>query len=121
MPKLGAYSKEIVLAKPDRRTREGRLLKQVRQELTRHVGGNPTPPQRQLIERAAMYQLRVAKLDEKVINGTFTIFDSKVYDSATNKLTRVLTALGIEAASASAKPLALDEYLARLRGGEAAD
>jgi hypothetical protein len=64
MPKLGPYSKEIVLAKADRRTREGRLLMQVRTELTRQLGGeaNLTAMQRALIERCAMLQLRVAAL-----------------------------------------------------------
>ncbi len=62
MPKLGAYSVEIALARPDRRTREGRLLKSVRETLVAHLGGADriSAPQRALIERCAMLQLRVA-------------------------------------------------------------
>ena len=35
MPRPGPYSKEIKLAKPDMRTREGRLLKQIRAKFHR--------------------------------------------------------------------------------------
>ena len=69
MPILGPYSKEIVLAKPDMRTREGRLLRQMRSELARHLGGNLTAPQRALVERAAMLQLRCAVLDQRISMG----------------------------------------------------
>jgi hypothetical protein len=37
MPKYGAYSHDIVLAPPDRRTREGRLLRQMRAALFHHL------------------------------------------------------------------------------------
>ena len=119
MPKLGAYSKEIVLARPDRRTREARLLKQMRQELSQHLGGNPTPMQRALIERAAMLQLRCAKFDEKIIDGTFSEYDSKVFLAFSNSLTRTMKALGLEPAAAN-KPPSLSDYFGR-KSGETAD
>jgi hypothetical protein len=49
MSKLGAYAHDIVLAPADGRSREGRLLKQMRDELIRHLGGSVTPPQRAMI------------------------------------------------------------------------
>src|SRR5215471_5782905 len=113
MPKLGAYSKEIVLARPDRRTREGRLLKQMRQELTRHLGGKLTPPQRVLVERAAMLQLRCAVFDKKIVDGSFSEYDSKVFLATSNSLSRTLKTLGIEAVPDSANPL--DDHIAGLR------
>src|SRR5204863_8557833 len=100
MPKLGAYSKEIILARPDKRTREARLLKQMRQELSQHLGGKPTPMQRALIERAAMLQLRCAKFDEKIINGSFSDYDSKAFLASSNSLTLTLKALGLQLAAA---------------------
>jgi hypothetical protein len=96
---LGAYSKEIVLARPDGRTKEARLLRQMREELIRHLGGNVTPPQRAMIERCAMLQLRCAVLDRKILDGTFTEFDAKVYLAFTGSLTRTLARLGLEAAA----------------------
>ena len=62
MSVLGEYSREIVLARPDMRTREGRL-----ETDARHVGSAPggvlTAPQRALVDRAAMGRLRCAMLD----------------------------------------------------------
>lgn len=120
MPKYGAYSKSIVLARPDRRTREGRLLRQMRHALFAHLGGEAslTPPQRVLVERAVMLQLRVAKLDEKIIDGTFSELDSRTYLAFSNSLRRTLTALGLDAASS--KPPSLDAHLAMLAGRTAA-
>jgi hypothetical protein len=110
MSKLGAYSKEIVLARPDGRSREARLLKQVRQQLTRQLGGRLTPAQTALIERAAMLQLRCAVLDGKVFAGTFSEYDAKTYLAFSNSLTRTLKALGLEATTAA--PPSLSDYLA---------
>jgi len=104
LPKLGAYSKEIVLARPDKRTREARLLKQMRMELTRHLGGQLSPPQRVLVERAAMLQLRCAKFDQKILDGTFSEYDSKVFLAFSNSLTRTLKALGLEGRAADKLP-----------------
>jgi hypothetical protein len=86
MVALGAYSKEIVLARPDMRSREGRLLKQMRRELIRHCGGRVTPVQRALIERAAMLQLRCAALDRKILDETFSEYDAKTYLAFSNSL-----------------------------------
>jgi hypothetical protein len=71
MPKLGPYSKEIRLAKPDMRTREGRLLKQMRTTIAAQLGGEPTTMQIALIERAAWLQLRCAVLDQRIIDGNY--------------------------------------------------
>jgi hypothetical protein len=103
MSKLGAYAHDIVLARADGRSREGRLLKQMRQELIAHMGGTVTPPQRAMIERAAMLQLRCAALDRKVLDGTFSEYDAKTYLAFSNSLTRTLKALGVQ--PAAAKPM----------------
>ena len=113
MPKLGAYSKEIVLARPDGRSKESRLLQQMRRELTAHLGGKLTAPQTALVERAAMLQLRIAVLDRKIIDGTFSEYDSKTYLAFSNSLTRTLAVLGLKAAKLS-PTAALDEHIRRL-------
>lgn len=110
MPKYGAYSKEIVLARPDGRTKEARLLHQMREALFRHLGGEArlTPPQRVLVERASMLQLRCAHLDQKVLDGTFSEYDSKVYLAFSNSLTRTMAALGLEPTAAPTGPTMAD-------------
>ena len=120
MPKLGAYSKEIVLARPDRRTKEGRLLKQMRQALIAHLGGESrlSAPALALIERAAMLQLRCAVLDQKVLDGSFSEYDAKTYLAFSNSLRRTLAALGLQ--PAASKPPTLAQYLAARQQGDAA-
>jgi len=44
----------------DARTREGRLLREVRKTLREHVGSNPTAVHKALIERAAWRELAIA-------------------------------------------------------------
>ena len=93
--RYGAYAQEIRTGRVDGRSKEGRLLKQMRTVLTEQVGGNPTPPQTMLIERCAMLQLRCAVLDRRIIDGTFTQYDNNSYIAFTNALRRALVALGI--------------------------
>ena len=100
MPRYGAYSKEIRLARPDGRSRQGRLLTQMRRQLTAQLGGNPTPTQVVLIQTAAMLQLKCATFDQKIIDGTFSDYDSKVYLAYANSLRRTLDSLGLAAAPA---------------------
>lgn len=97
MTNYGPYSKEIFLARPDGRTKEARLLKKMRHELAQHCGGNLSVTQRALIERAAMLQLRCAKLDQRLIQGgEFTEHDSRTYLAWSNSLARTLRVLGLQ-------------------------
>ena len=114
MPRLGSYSNEIVLARPDMRSKQGRLLKQMRTELARHLGGILTAPQRALVERAAMLQLYCAVLDAKILDDTFTEHDAKPYVAFSNSLTRTLAALGMQ--PAAAKPAWVEPLYEALDG-----
>src|SRR5271166_1664235 len=88
---IRAYSTAIkTTAAIDGRTKEGRVLIAVRNALIAHVGGNPTAPQRALIERCAMLQLRLTALDQRIIDGSFTEYDAKTYLAFSNSLTRSL-------------------------------
>jgi len=115
MPKLGSYSKEIILAKPDMRSREGRLLTQVRRALFDHLGGEAkvTPLQRILVERAAMLQLRCATLDRKILDGSFSEYDAKTFLAFSNSLSRTLAKLGLGASADPGQPT-LADHLAGL-------
>jgi hypothetical protein len=112
LPKLGPYSKAIVLARPDKRTREARLLKASRLALIEHLGGEGhlSPTQRALVERAAMLMLRCATLDRRVLDNTFTEYDSKVYLAFSNSLTRTMKALGLEGAAGVMRPANAMDY-----------
>ena len=66
---IGPYCSPLALAKLDGRTREAALMRRVRAELTAHVGGHPTFPQKCLIERAAVLALRIAQIDLKMLAG----------------------------------------------------
>ena len=118
MPRYGPYSKEIRLAQPDGRSRQGRLLTQMRGELSQQLGGSPTAAQRAMIERAAMLQLRVAMLDLKILDGTFSEYDAKTYLAWTNSLTRTLNLLGLTTPAQA--ELTATEALDRLHGRRSA-
>ena len=105
MSKLGPYSKEIALARCDGRSKEGRLLNQMRRELAKQLGGNPTAAQRAMIERCAMLQLRVAMLDRKVFDHSFSDYDAKTYIAWSNSLARTLDRLNRDSAPAPRRSL----------------
>jgi hypothetical protein len=121
--RIGAYSWSTTLAKVDGRTKVGMMLREVRRDLLKHVGGKPTVVQRMLIDRAAVLTLRLALLDEKIIaDHPLTEHDTNHIIAWQNALTRVLNALGVGAAAAPSDPLeALHRHLAgREAGREAA-
>lgn len=97
-PRSNAAGRESM----DGRTREARLLRQVRAELTEHVGGRPSVTQRALIERAARLSLYVSQLDRKVLGGeAMSAHDSKSYLATSNSLCATLRLLGLKAQEAT--------------------
>src|SRR5579859_7878760 len=100
------------LALLDYRTREGRLLKHVRGELTAHIGGKPTAVQAALIDRAALLTLHVAMLDAKALGPGgrpgMSGHDQRAYLAFSNSLARALRELGIEPAAAERAPSLAD-------------
>ena len=96
MSQIGPYSSAHTLSNLDGRTREAKLLRRVRSELTAHVGGKPSATQRMLIERAATLALHVETLDRKVLQGgVMSEHDSRTYLAWSNSLTRTLRELGL--------------------------
>jgi hypothetical protein len=91
---LGPNNRPCILAKVDQRTKEARLLRETRDELIAHVGGQPSATQLALIERAAWLSLGVARLDAKLTGAEFTQRDHNTYLAWSNSLARVLSQLG---------------------------
>src|SRR5271163_3578408 len=105
---LGAYSRAIASARGiDGRTREGKLISATCRALAEHLGGEDrlSAPQRALVERCAMLQLRIAALDARIVDGSFTEYDAKTYLAFHNSLTRTLLGLGLQPASAQVDPV----------------
>lgn len=67
--KVGPFSATRVLAELDGRTLAGRVLRQTRRDLIAHCGGNPTAPERLLIEAAAVKATRLYLLSYKTLDG----------------------------------------------------
>src|SRR3984885_12043275 len=101
MPKIGPHSRPDKLQIVDGRLAEGRLMARVRAELTQHLGGKPTAPQRILIDRAAALSLRLHLMDrESARSGEMTERNGRQYLAWSNSLTRVLNQIGLAAAPA---------------------
>jgi hypothetical protein len=118
--KIGTYSRRFGLTKLDGRTREAVLMRRVRDELTRHVGGNPSVTQRLLIDRAAVLSLRVAQIDQKILAGEpLTLHDSNFALAWNNALRRTLVQLGVESAERASAP-SLHDHIAQRYGATTA-
>lgn len=121
MRAIGPYSRPHNLQKLDGRTREGRLMRDVRAELTAHVGGKPSATQKALIERAVWLSLHIAQLDAKAAAGrAMTEHDSRTYLAWSNSLTRTLREIGLKGAIEAPKSLEqiAAERAARLGNGK---
>jgi hypothetical protein len=77
----------------------------VRDELTRHVGGKPSPAQKILIERCAQLMLRIRLMDVAHAKDDFlSEKNTREYLVWTNSLSRLLQKLGLEEVPANQKP-----------------
>ena len=92
------------------KSREGRLIKEVRAELLGHVGGAPSATQRALVERCVMLSVHLARMDTKALAaGAMSDHASREYLAWSNTLTRTLRQLGLK--GEAAKP-SIDDLLA---------
>jgi hypothetical protein len=92
------------------RTREGKLIRDIRDGLIRHVGGAPSATQRALIERAVMLTVQLARMDAKALaDGAMTEHASREYLAWSNTLTRTMKVLGLE--GVAEKPTSLSDYI----------
>jgi len=96
------YSRAKTVGRVDQRTRQAKLMRRVRDELTAHLGGAPTNIQKLMIERCVWLSLRLGMFDEMIAKGEeFTIHDSNYYIAWSNSLVRTLGKLGINEQPAS--------------------
>jgi hypothetical protein len=115
---MGPYSKPNTLTKLDRRTKEARLVEQVRADLVAHVGGAPSTSQAMIIEQAAQLRLRIALMDRKLAeSGTLTDHDGRQYIAWSNALIRTVARLGTKGVAKAAPSIA--DYIAA-KGASAA-
>jgi hypothetical protein len=116
--RIGSHCAPHILAKLDGRTREARLMREARAELTAHVGGKPSATQRALIEQAAQLRLRIATMDRRYAEtGEMTAHDSRTYLAWANSYSRLLRQLGLKGAPAPVMTLA--EHLAARHAAQA--
>jgi hypothetical protein len=106
------------------RTREARLFRDLRIELVNHVGGHPTAAERALIDRIAMLQTHLARMDERMFEtGELSDHASRQYLAWANSVSRMLQALGLK--EAVARKATAEDAMRELRDrygvGEAED
>ena len=106
--RLGPYSRPAALVTMDMRTKEARLLRDTRAELSAHLGGSPSATQRALIEQCAQLRLRLATMDRAFAEagGAMTAHDSRTYLAWANSYARLLRQLGLRDAPAPVPTIA---------------
>jgi hypothetical protein len=113
-PRIGPYSRLPAIVEIDQRTKEAQLMRRVRDELTAHVGGNPSATERILIERAVMLSLRCAQLDIKIMSGeVLTQHDNSHALAWNNGLRRCLVDLGLQARAPMSRETDLSDWVTR--------
>jgi hypothetical protein len=102
-----------MLAKLDGRTKQARRLREIKDDLIRHVGGadRVTAPQRYLIDRCAVDIFRLELLDAAMTAGTFTETDGVIAHALRNSMRLTLRELGLKPVAPA--PPSLAEHLAR--------
>jgi hypothetical protein len=108
--KVRVYSRPATLLNLDQRTREARMMRETRAELTAHLGGAPSTVQKLLIDRAVILRLQLALLEAKSNVGTLSERDGRQYLAWSNSLTRLLREMGVKAVAE--RPRTLDEIRA---------
>lgn len=94
----GPYSSEGAITSLRARTKEARFLNEIRDQLTEHVGGRPSPVQKLLIERIAMTMLRIELMDAEALKRgrPIRVRQSRDYLAWTNSIRLMLQHLGFE-------------------------
>src|SRR5438477_10956750 len=105
MSQLGQFDREIRLSRIDKRSRGGRLIAQIEKHLTAHLGREPRPGERVLIQRAAVLQLQLALLDEDILRQRRLAGQSAGdYLRFSEELRKTLSALGLTNDRGEPKP-----------------
>ncbi len=90
-------------------------MKEIRQELAKHVGGKPSVAQSMLIERIAVLILRMELMDKEALSGgPMTDKDQRTYLGWANAVSRSLRHLGLKGQEGKAP--SLDDILKAGKG-----
>jgi hypothetical protein len=107
LPRLGPESRTLSRGSlgdtVDGRSREGRFLLRVERSLVEQVGGAPSFTQTLLIRRLARAMLRLELHDERLMSGSATDHDARVFSALSNMVRLTARELGLNAAAAKAK------------------
>ncbi|MGA8196000.1 MAG: hypothetical protein WB902_21820 [Acetobacteraceae bacterium] len=117
--RLGPHSSNRALASLDGRTTLAKIMRGVAQDLLGHLGDDPTPPQRLLVQAASIKAARLAMLADAMLTAESIADGSDHHLLAwANSLRLDLISLGLERRE---KPtLHLASYLARAAPATAA-
>ena len=99
-PRIHRVSRTVTLAKVDGRSTLGKLMRQVRADLIRHVGGRASATQRMMIERAVTLTGYLARLDAEALSPAgLSDHRRREYLAADGSLRRTLREIGLEGAT----------------------
>ena len=128
---LGPHSRRLqrgAIANLDGRSTEGRYARALERELTAHLGGSLSVPQKLLLDRVIGIRLRLDALDRKMNKGAWTIYDGRVYGALLNAERLTLRELNLSrpepaparrpgySPPANGRQSARDRYFAIIRG-----
>jgi hypothetical protein len=114
---IGPHSTKGSIAALDSRTKVAKLLKAVTNDLLDHLG-DPTAPQRLIVQGAALKVIRIALFADRILNDETALSEKSDHNllAWSNSLRLDLVALGLERRG---KPtIALASYLATEAGGK---
>jgi hypothetical protein len=77
-PKISGRTDPARLRTLDGRRREAERIKEIKAEMTAHLGGNPTAPQKLLIDRLAVDLVPLEALDARMALGEVSEHDTRV-------------------------------------------
>jgi hypothetical protein len=108
--RIHRVSRTVTLPKVDGRSTLGKLMRQVRADLIRHVGGKPSATQKMLIERAVTLTGYLARLDAEALSPAgLSDHRRREYLAADGSLRRTLREIGLEGAERKPSLTPLEE------------
>lgn len=106
MTHIGPHSRPGKLAIIDGRRAEARRMKEIKAQLSEHVGGAPSVTQQMMIGRIAALMLRLELFDKEALSGApQTERDQRAYLAWSNTVSRMLRQLGVQGQQPKAKTL----------------
>jgi hypothetical protein len=95
-PQIGPFSRDRSIVTVDLRYRAGRILKQVRDDLTQQLGGAPTAAEALMIQAASVKAVRLYMMSDVLLERGDIHSDEKALSWA-NSMRMDLMALGLKA------------------------